>query len=51
MRAYRLKQETIWEIERLAEEWQCTHAEVLERAIDRVDGASDSAERPRGKQN
>lgn len=33
MRAYRLKQETVWEIERLAEEWECTHAEVIERAV------------------
>lgn len=33
MRAYRLPDETIFEIERLAEEWQCTQAEVLERVI------------------
>lgn len=37
MRAYRLPEKTILRIERLAEEWECTHADVIERAI-----ASDS---------
>lgn len=33
MRAYRLPKEIISEIERLSEEWECTHGEVVERAI------------------
>lgn len=37
MRAYRLPEKTIRRIEQLAAEWECTHADVIERAI-----ASDS---------
>lgn len=33
MRAYRLPDQTIFEIERLSEEWECTQAEVIERAV------------------
>lgn len=33
MRAYRLKPETVSEIERLAEEWECTQAAVIERVF------------------
>lgn len=33
MRAYRLTDETIFEIERLASEWQSTQADVIERAV------------------
>lgn len=33
MRAYRLPEKTIHEIERLSEEWECTQAQVIERAI------------------
>lgn len=36
MRAYRLREQTVFEIERLSEEWDCTHAEVVERAIRRI---------------
>lgn len=36
MRAYRLREQTVFEIVRLAEEWECTHAEVVERAIRRI---------------
>lgn len=42
MRAYRLPEHIIREIERLAEEWECTHADVIERAIERVGDASGS---------
>jgi hypothetical protein len=33
MRAYRLKPETVLEIERLSDEWECAQAEVIERAV------------------
>jgi hypothetical protein len=33
MRAYRLPEQTIFEIERLSEQWECTHADVIERAV------------------
>lgn len=33
MRAYRLPEKVVFEIERLSEEWECTQAEVIERAI------------------
>lgn len=42
MRAYRLPEKSIHKIERLAEEWECTHGEVIERAIERVGDASGS---------
>lgn len=44
MRAYRLPEKTILEIERLSEEWECTHAEVIERAISEIDSTPDRTE-------
>lgn len=38
MRAYRLPDQTIFEIERLSEEWECTQAEVIERAVAALSG-------------
>lgn len=43
MRAYRLKEDTIFEIERLSEEWECTHADVVERAIAEIAQTSRSS--------
>lgn len=47
MRAYRLPDETIFEIERLSDEWNCTHADVIERAIAAIAGSEPSPEQSR----